>query len=125
MDESAFNPARRRLCRDGACIGLIGDDGRCRVCGLTADGARAPNGIAPGPTGDGSDDHPAPANFIAAGDDDDDGDDRASAAGDQAAGAPSDGESAFRPDRRLCEDGDCIGVLDAAGLCSVCGRRAG
>jgi hypothetical protein len=23
----------RRLCPDGACIGLIGDDGRCKVCG--------------------------------------------------------------------------------------------
>jgi hypothetical protein len=26
----------RRLCPDGSCIGLIGDDGRCKVCGLAA-----------------------------------------------------------------------------------------
>jgi hypothetical protein len=26
----------RRLCPDGACIGVIGDDGRCGVCGRRA-----------------------------------------------------------------------------------------
>ncbi len=29
--ETAFNP-NRHLCPDGACVGLIGDDGRCSVC---------------------------------------------------------------------------------------------
>lgn len=29
----------RRLCPDGACIGVIGDDGRCRVCGRADDGS--------------------------------------------------------------------------------------
>jgi hypothetical protein len=24
----------RRLCPDGNCIGLVGDDGHCRICGL-------------------------------------------------------------------------------------------
>jgi len=28
----------RRLCPDGSCIGLIGDDGRCKVCGRQAPG---------------------------------------------------------------------------------------
>jgi hypothetical protein len=26
----------RRLCPDGACVGLLGDDGKCKVCGLSA-----------------------------------------------------------------------------------------
>jgi hypothetical protein len=26
----------RRLCPDGVCVGLVGDDGRCRVCGQSA-----------------------------------------------------------------------------------------
>ncbi len=26
----------RQLCRDGSCIGVIGDDGRCKVCGSAA-----------------------------------------------------------------------------------------
>ena len=29
--------AARRLCPDGGCVGLIGDDGRCKVCGTVAD----------------------------------------------------------------------------------------
>ena len=34
----------RELCSDGGCIGVIGDDGRCRVCGASpsADGEPAP-----------------------------------------------------------------------------------
>ena len=36
-DEAAAAPAfdedERELCPDDACIGLIGDDGRCRECG--------------------------------------------------------------------------------------------
>ena len=34
----AIDPAeweRRRLCGDGTCIGVLGDDGRCKVCGRT------------------------------------------------------------------------------------------
>jgi hypothetical protein len=29
--------ADRTLCPDGACIGLIGDDGRCKACGRAAE----------------------------------------------------------------------------------------
>jgi len=32
MDEPAFDP-NRQLCPDGACVGLIGPDGTCNVCG--------------------------------------------------------------------------------------------
>jgi hypothetical protein len=32
-----FADEDRRLCPDGACIGLIGYDGRCKVCGRSAD----------------------------------------------------------------------------------------
>lgn len=33
--DAGFDPARR-LCSDEACIGIIGDDGRCKVCGKPA-----------------------------------------------------------------------------------------
>jgi hypothetical protein len=44
-----------------------------------------------------------------------------------AGAADSDGESrgTFRPDRRLCDDGSCVGVIGAGDVCSVCGRPAG
>ena len=32
---------QRQLCSDGACIGVIGPDGRCKVCGRRASGASA------------------------------------------------------------------------------------
>jgi hypothetical protein len=32
----------RKLCPDGSCIGLIGDDGRCKVCGRAEDGSPPP-----------------------------------------------------------------------------------
>ncbi len=30
-----FDPGRR-LCDDGACVGVVGDDGKCHVCGRSA-----------------------------------------------------------------------------------------
>ncbi|HVU49086.1 MAG TPA: hypothetical protein VHL80_00265 [Polyangia bacterium] len=34
-EDAPFDPTRRKLCPDGACVGVIGDDGVCRVCGRT------------------------------------------------------------------------------------------
>ena len=34
-------------------------------------------------------------------------------------------ETTFDPSRRLCPDGNCVGVLDAEGRCSVCGLPEG
>ena len=33
-----FDAVHRSLCPDGNCTGLIGDDGRCKICGLREDG---------------------------------------------------------------------------------------
>ncbi len=32
-DEGAIDFARRKLCSDGTCIGVIGPDGHCKECG--------------------------------------------------------------------------------------------
>jgi hypothetical protein len=108
-EESSFNPADRRLCPDGTCVGLIGSDGRCRACGLRADAST--------PGGRSTDDLLADEAF--AGRDDDDHD-AMNAAGGAEGGAP-----AFQTDRRLCDDGSCVGVVDESGACNVCGRRPG
>ena len=34
-DAGGFDPSRR-LCQDGSCVGVIGPDGRCGVCGREA-----------------------------------------------------------------------------------------
>jgi hypothetical protein len=109
-EASKFDP-HRRLCPDGGCIGVIGEDGRCRVCGRSAGGKDA-----------------APAGFVPAADDDTvDDDDNLDAGDDDAApaakaGAPA-GGGAFDPNRRLCPDGSCLGVLGADGVCNVCGQK--
>jgi len=112
MSEGKFDPSKRRLCPDGACIGLIGDDGRCRVCGRASDGsAAAPSATAGDPYGaDNEEDDawmPEPGDPGAA------------------AGAPGNASAGFRADRRLCDDGSCIGVVGDDGRCSVCGRAGG
>jgi hypothetical protein len=103
MSEMAFDP-HRRLCPDGACIGVIGPDGRCGECGRTTDGR--PQVMAGGQAE--SDAEP----FQAA----DAESDRAPAAGE--------GETGFDAARRLCEDGSCVGVIGPDARCGVCGREA-
>lgn len=36
-EEPPVEWAERKVCPDGACIGVIGDDGRCKVCGRTGE----------------------------------------------------------------------------------------
>ena len=99
-DDSTFNP-RRRLCPDGSCVGIIGDDGKCTVCGTSDAGAGAST---------------APTEL--AGDASDEPGIEASEAGSE------DGPSGFDPNRRLCGDDACIGVLGEDNRCPVCGKLA-
>jgi hypothetical protein len=102
--DSGFDP-RRRLCPDGSCIGIIGTNGTCTVCGASAGGPPA-QPSEEGPAAE------APAEPAAL-----DDADAAADHGDQAA-------PAFNPKRRLCSDGSCIGVIGSDHRCSVCGRPA-
>jgi hypothetical protein len=112
----------RALCPDGACVGLIGSDGKCKVCGTAAN----------------------PSDFIASAPDDDDDDeyvddeyedddDELAAAADELAGiappaevatATAMAEGADEDDRKLCPDGACVGLIGADGKCKVCGKEA-
>ncbi|HSZ82558.1 MAG TPA: hypothetical protein VLA14_09755 [Polyangia bacterium] len=106
--DETFDPTHRKLCPDGACVGVLGDDGVCRVCGRTEAQAAAGE-EAPGA---------ASSDFDAGGD---------LVSGDAPTGDPAAGDSAaggFDPHRRLCDDGSCVGVVGADGVCAVCGRRA-
>jgi hypothetical protein len=95
-NDPAFDPIQRRLCPDGACVGLIGEDGKCNLCG-TVDPA--------GPPVVGQDAAP-PVDEIP-----------------QPIAIPQPHEEGvFDPNRRLCADESCIGVLDEDGRCKLCGR---
>ncbi len=118
-EANKFDP-RRRLCPDGACIGVIGDDGRCRVCGRTAGGnAAAPAGFEPAAQADADDDLDDSDNLDAG-----DADADAEVGGTPGMAASPARAGAFDPNRRLCPDGSCLGVLGADGVCNVCGQKA-
>jgi len=98
----------RQLCSDGNCIGVIGPDGRCKECGKPAEGGPIPaakDGGDPAPEdppveAEAETDEPPPEAEALESDD-----------GDWA-------------DRRLCPDGNCIGVIGPDGKCKECGRPA-
>jgi hypothetical protein len=109
MEETAFNP-RRRLCPDGSCVGVLGADGRCSVCQRPA-GADGESGV----------EAPAEAFARADADADDDADGNDLPATETVDG----GTSGFDPNRRLCDDGSCVGIVGGDGVCHTCGRKAG
>ncbi len=90
----------RALCSDESCIGVLGPDGRCKVCGRA--GAKAAGAEAAGAETAGAvennQDTPAEA----------------------AAEVAKVDDSDFA-ERELCPDDACIGVLDKGGRCNLCG----
>lgn len=48
----------------------------------------------------------------------------AAAEADDRGPAETGGASRFDSARRLCDDGSCVGVVGASGVCGTCGRKA-
>jgi hypothetical protein len=98
----------RELCPDGACTGLVGPDGVCKVCGKAV-----PN------WGDermrGLQEEPADADEDRGEEDEDDDE----AYEDEDAEAPAEWS-----ERKLCDDGACVGVIGSDGKCTVCGKKS-
>lgn len=112
---------QRQLCADGNCVGLIGSDGTCKVCGRAALnwGDERRRGLKPsGEIEVEATPLPAPA----PGDVDEDYVD-AESASDDGELADDDTES-LDDERRLCPDGACVGVIGADGHCKLCGKAA-
>jgi hypothetical protein len=86
----------RELCPDGACVGVIGPDGTCKMCGKAAPnwGNERARGMTPEPVAPPEDVGPI---------------------------APT---TEAWTDRALCPDGGCIGVIGDDGKCKVCGSSA-
>jgi len=114
--------ADRQLCIDGACIGLLGDDGTCKVCGKAGSKAKPTAASAkPAPA------KPAPAKPARESDDA-----ALEAAAREMASSAEPGEvESIAPlvaedleARKLCPDGGCVGVIGADGRCKVCGKEA-
>jgi hypothetical protein len=103
---------QRQLCPDGACVGLIGADGKCVACGKQGIAVLAP----PVP-----DEPPEPAATADAANEPE--------VADPVSDTGADPQREARPpyddwdNRKLCPDGACVGVL-VDGKCTVCGRSA-
>ena len=101
----------RQLCSDGGCIGVLGEDGLCKVCGkgkkrvvkaalspvLAAKPAPLPEPAAPAKSTEEDSELLAAATDLAA---------------------------SLVEDRKLCPDGACVGVIGSDGKCKVCGQEA-
>jgi hypothetical protein len=109
----------REVCPDGGCIGVIGDDGLCKICGRAAPnwGSDRARGLESEPAVEPEAD-PDDA------DDGDDGDDGDGATAELAAEVADVGTADDDwTQRELCENGACVGVIGADGKCTVCGSK--
>jgi len=95
--------ARRVLCSDESCIGVIGADGRCKECGKPYEGELPDIEEVTENVEVDSEPEPEPEQVVAERPDEEyDGDDWSK--------------------RKLCSDGNCIGVIGPDGTCKECGK---
>ena len=120
----------RRLCPDGGCVGVLGDDGVCKACGKA--GGPAITASAHGsPASSASSEEEDEDEYDDDDDADDTDDDEDESDDDDDNDEPDDAEpgtvqasGSGWTDRALCPDGGCIGVIGDKGTCNVCGRSA-
>lgn len=95
------NWEQRQLCPDGSCVGVIGADGTCKVCGRAAPnwGDERKRGLVDEPPDAAVDEGPVVI-------------------------ASSPEPPAEWTERKLCPDGACVGLIGDNGKCKVCGRSA-
>ncbi len=116
-DRDAFDPNERELCPDGACTGLIGVDGKCKVCGQAGAAAAGGRSVS---RQSAIDETLPPEGAAGVGGDETAGDREAGASDHEDAGDGHDPDD----DRELCSDGACTGLIGSDGKCKVCGRSA-
>lgn len=116
----------RQLCPDGACVGLIGDDGTCKVCGRAAPnwGDERKRGMVDASDEDDVEDDDDEDADDESEDGDADEEDEDEADDDAQDGVISASAGGEWTDRKLCPDGGCVGVIGDNGTCKVCGRSA-
>lgn len=101
-DSGRFSTAGRELCTDDMCVGVIGPDGTCKECGRPGP-AQSLN-----PRTRGLRTEEEVAEQL-----------EANIATSDIAAAPDEFE-----ERRLCPDGNCVGVIGPDGHCTECGALA-
>jgi hypothetical protein len=105
---------RRILCSDGNCIGVIGADGCCKVCGKPYEGDLPLTATSSETIVDDVDSEPSETDQIT---------DQPNEPVDE---APADEDQPSEDDwdnRTLCIDESCIGVVGPDGRCKECGKH--
>ena len=123
---------QRLLCPDGACVGVIGDDGTCKACGRAAPnwGEERKRGLADASDDDREDEEDDADDAEMDGEEDvDDGDDSTAddegdEDDDEEDEEDDDEDGGEWSDRALCSNGACVGVIGEDGKCKVCGAEA-
>ena len=101
MEETEFTLEGRVLCSDDACIGTVGPDRRCKVCGRPYEGQETPVEASA------AHEPPAPSEDV-----------------EEAADA-AEGPSHEEPSERVCcPDDACVGLIGPDGKCGTCGKSA-
>jgi len=114
-DDEPFDPDRRELCSDGMCVGVIGKDGRCKVCGRPRDDAVPAEKPSPGPGGASEGGRP-----LAVPSAEDERGGAGASPGDAEAAEP--GWPDFERTRVPCSDDLCTGIIGRNGRCGTCGK---
>jgi len=115
MKKTDIEWKNRVLCSDGNCIGVLGPDGRCKECGLPYEGELPFEKELPAPAQAGSDETMA---ATSEGEPNREADPENAAADEQ---AETTGDEEW-DNRRLCRDGNCIGIIGPDGMCKECGQ---
>ena len=106
MDNGEFNIEERVLCCNEACIGLVGKDGKCKVCGLVYTGNESlpktddETAIEPNQVDEAKKETEANSKT----------DDNTNTV------------DAFENERICCSDEACIGIIGPSGTCGTCGK---
>ena len=104
----------RILCSDGNCIGIIGADGRCKECGLLFEGDLPAAKTVKKPDTETA--RTEPAEPVTTSHEEIETADNLKE--EPVPAADDDWEN-----RRLCSDGNCIGVIGPDGNCKECGLK--
>jgi len=107
----------RSLCPDGSCLGVIEENGRCSICGKNVEHRRKR-------TKDSSEKKAEEEESYVGRSIKEDVKGVAEDIGvEDLRTEPHDsGEDGFEPDRKVCSDGSCIGVIGKSGTCKECGK---
>jgi len=106
---------QRILCVDGNCIGIIGADGRCKLCGRPYDGELPmPGADNDAEENDDGEKHASVDQQVVQ--------DEAQTADDSATGSATSDDADAWEHRTLCIDESCIGVVGLDGRCKECGK---